>query len=121
MKYPKSFIDFVEKNGSWYYDSGFFVIDKAPEQDEVITAEATFLDLEGYMGQWAKTQGYYLMIDLCNECKDIIKFYADLYWMAEDGILDDENDDKRLETKGMFNTYEEAFMAAFEKVCELVK
>jgi len=123
MKYSKSFIDFVEKNGSWYYDSGFFVIDKAPEQSGavVITAVANFLDLAGYMRQWVEAQGYYLMIDLCNECKYVVKFYADLYWMAEDGILDDENDDKRLETRGTFNTYEEAFMAAFEKVCEPVE
>ena len=109
MKYPKEFIDFVEKNGSWYYDSGFFVIDKAPEGqgDEVITAEATFLDLEGYMRQWTEDNGY------------IIDAHYYRSWGEFRGEV--ENDGMCNAIDGSFKTYEEAFMAAFEKVCELVK
>lgn len=124
----KSFIEFVEKNSLYYFnekENAFWIVtdiihDAHDPMSGTSVQVATFLDLEGYYRQWAEEQGYYLMIDLCNKGKGIVEFYADLYWMAKDGLLDDDNDDKRLETKGMFKSREEAFMAALNKVMELV-
>jgi hypothetical protein len=101
----KSLIEFIEANGSWRYDSGFFVIDQAPEGDSpVITAEATFLDLEGYYGEWERLNGYYVTI---HPSTNMFQYWIKKY--GDEPIIDDG-----------FKEWTDARMAAFNKVCELI-